>query len=135
MKLRCNNKRVLYRTTVTHTCYLSSIMNLHALFICLALVNYVVAVTFVSPTKDTIWTSTGWCRISLKLFYANAFRSPGPNFIEWTFSNGTTAFANIQLLHNNNSIFQPIPLLLTPDGLLATGIDVAAGVFDVVPYW
>jgi hypothetical protein len=71
----------------------------------------------------------------LKLFHANACRSPGQNLIRWTFPNGTTAFANIQLLHNNNTIFQPIPTLLTADGLLATGIDVAAGEFIIVPYW
>ncbi|KIM73733.1 hypothetical protein PILCRDRAFT_15022 [Piloderma croceum F 1598] len=109
-------------------------MNLQALFICLALVKYVVAVTFVSPTRDASWTSTGWCRISLKLFHANAYRSQGPNLIVWTSSNDTTAFANIQLLHNNNTTFQPIPSLLTADGLLATGIDVAAREFFVIPY-
>lgn len=53
----------------------------------------------------------------------------------WNYTAGTPTFANIQLLHDNKETFQPIPNLLTTDGIIASGIDITSGMMFLTPSW
>jgi len=90
-------------------------MSLRAAILCLALVSQVVSVKFVLPSNGANWTTSG------------------PNDIEWTYGAGTPTFVNIQLLHNNNDSFQPIPDLLNAEGVFATGVDIVSSTIVFTP--
>jgi len=59
----------------------------------------------------------------------------GPNIIWWVFNASEPTFVNIQLLQNNNETFQPIPHLLTAQGIFAQGINITDNVMAFTPSW
>jgi len=90
-------------------------MTLPVLLLCLALVGQVVAMNFVLPNSGATWTISG------------------PNLIFWTYEAGDPKFVNIQLLHNNNESFQPIPNLITAEGIFAPGINITNDMMIFTP--
>jgi len=90
-------------------------MTLPVALLCLALVGQVVSMSFILPIRETTWTTSG------------------PNLILWTYEADDPKFVNIQLLHNNNESFQPIPNLITAEGIFAPGINITNDMMIFTP--
>jgi hypothetical protein len=113
-------------------------MYLQPVFLCLALVGQAIGVQITHPTAGTNWTTSGEsCMVPLtKLSWvASSRRFAGPNIISWKVDHGDPLLVNIQLAHNNNSSFKPIPGLLSADGIIATGINVTIVEMLFTPSW
>lgn len=112
-------------------------MHLLSFLVSLGMVYQAIGVTIVQPSNGAEWTSTGKVlHLHINLF--NSLTYPfkqGPNFISWTYKSGDPKNLTFQLLHDNNSTFEPIPNLLTANGIVVSGVDLTSSVIEFTPSW